>query len=94
MRTLRYSDRGIVELLEAIDYYETQKVGLGGEFLRLFKSITDNVLVYLQMYPTHRGSIRYAFMRKLPYDIFYSLEDDTILIVSVFQASQNPKSKP
>ena len=95
MRTLRYSDRGIDELLEAIDYYETQQAGLGGEFLSLFKSITDNILVYPQMYPTHRDSVRCAFMRKFPYNVFYSVEaDNTILVVSIFQAAQSPDSKP
>ena len=46
------------------------------------------------MYPRHRDTIRRAFMRKFPYSVFYSVEDDMILVIAVFATSRNPESEP
>ena len=82
------------ELLAAHQWYEEQTPGLGREFLRVFRRLIDGVAEHPVMHPRHRDNIRRAIMRKFPYSIFYSVEDDAILVIAVFAMSRNPESKP
>ena len=91
---LRYTTRALAELLAAHQWYEEQEPGLGREFLRVFRRLIDAVAEHPAMYPRHRDTIRRAFMRKFPYSVFYSVEDDIILVIAVFATSRNPDSEP
>ena len=91
---LRYTRRALAELLAAHQWYEEQEPGLGREFLRVFRRLVDAVAEHPAMYPRHRDTIRRAFMRKFPYSVFYSVEDDMILVIAVFATSRNPDSEP
>ena len=91
---LRYTRRALAELLAAHQWYEEQEPGLGREFLRVFRRLIDSVAEHPAMYPRHRDTIRRAIMRKFPYSVFYSIEDDAILVIAVFAMSRNPESKP
>ena len=91
---LRYTRRALAELLAAHQWYEEQEPGLGREFLRVFRRLIDSVAEHPAMYARHRDTIRRAFMRKFPYSVFYSVEDDMILVIAVFATSRNPESEP
>jgi toxin ParE1/3/4 len=94
MRVL-YSKRGMGELHSAYDWYEERRIGLGRHFLILFRSIINNISRYPEMYPRYRDNIRHASMKKFPYAIFYSIEDNNVILVrAVFQVKQNPNLKP
>ncbi len=91
---LSYTERARAEFFSTYTWYEEQQSGLGRRFLRVFRRLIDNIFRHPEMYPQHRDNIRCAFMGQFPYSIFYSVESEVILIVSVFKASRNPELKP
>ncbi len=71
-------------------WYEERRVGLGVKFLEvpgpLFDHILENPLSYVEAIPGVRRSVTRTF----PYLVFYAFERDTIHILAVIHAAQNP----
>jgi plasmid stabilization system protein ParE len=80
----------INDLQEAIDWYETQKAGLGQEFLsavgEVLGVIEENPLVFAQVYRQKRR----AALRRFPYNIIYVVEDATIRVSAIMHGKKDP----
>ena len=87
------TNRSIADIEKAKDWYDKQQVGLGNRFANAtFKSIES-----VQSNPLG-CQIKYRFTReklvnKFPYIIIYSIEENVIFILRVFNCKQNPKKK-
>ena len=71
-------------------WYEDRHVGLGAKFLEaleeLFDHILENPLLYVESIPCVRRSVTRTF----PYLVFYAFERNTIHILAVIHAAQDP----
>ena len=78
------------DILYGYRWYEDRRVGLGLKFLDaldvLFGRILENPLLYLEAIPGVRRSVSRTF----PYMIFYTCESESIHILAVIHAAQNP----
>ncbi len=79
------------EVQAAFDWYEEQSDGLGFEFLRAI----DACLAGVKRNPSaftivHDPNIRRALVRRFPYALFYFVEDDTLVIIAVFNVKRHP----
>jgi len=79
------------ELTEAFKWYEARASGLGLEFVRSVDSLLNSICRDPLSYPIVHKTIRRALTRKFPYEIFFVLETDTVIILAVFHAKRNPK---
>ena len=79
------------ELKDSFLWYELQSKGLGFEFFRsidaAFTLINRSPLLYTEIY----RNIRRALIRKFPFEIFYIIDNDKIIVLAVFHAKRNPK---
>ena len=80
----------ILDIEEAIDWYESKLSGLGDHFLE----ILDNRLKNLSNTPTS-GSIRYDNIRctmieKFPYLIHYEIINNNIIVYRIFSTDRKP----
>ncbi|HEY9184680.1 MAG TPA: type II toxin-antitoxin system RelE/ParE family toxin [Salegentibacter sp.] len=82
-----------LEIIEAFLYYEEKKVGLGGSFL----DHLDSYFKWIKNYPFHfsekRKPFREAVIKRFPYLIIYEVLENEVIVYSVFNTWQNPKSK-
>jgi hypothetical protein len=89
--SLRIQSEAILDIHEAFEWYEKQKEGLG--FL-LIEEIR-NLLHKKAEHPTYYTFINSAFRRikvnRFPYFLIYEIEDDIVLINSLFHAKRKPK---
>ena len=78
------------DMTETALWYETQKHGLGEDFLQAiedkFEIICGSPLVYAIRYKT----IRVAFVRKFPYGIHFLLDDNTVIVLAILHTKRNP----
>jgi len=78
------------DILVEYRWYEDRRVGLGLKFLdaldALFERILENPLLYVEVIPDVRRSVSRTF----PYLIFYTCESESIHILGVIHAAQNP----
>lgn len=78
------------DIESAFRWYEAEEPGLGPEFLEqlrlIYRRILDNPLGYEEQ----RSGIRRGLMRQFPYAVYFSIEDETILILAVLHTARDP----
>jgi len=86
------------ELLDAWEWYERIKEGLGDRFRSEIQVSIDYILKNPYYFELKSREYREASTKIFPYLIVYKIEEENnrILIVSVFHSSRNPsfKKKP
>jgi len=82
-----------IEILEAYDWYESQREGLGLEFLHELDVFYDSLLRNPETYSFYEGTVREGKLHRFPYVIVYEVFDEVIAVFSVFMTSQDPSRK-
>lgn len=78
------------ELLDAIDYYESRSKGLGLDFaLEVYQAIRS-VCEHPQAWPILDGDVRRCLIKRFPYGVLYSVENDSALILAVMHLHMKP----
>ena len=91
---LRYTVRAKDDIELAFRWYERQRRGLGYDFLdcveAAVRSILENPTIFRIYYSRFRGYV----VRRFPFSIFYTIEDEEIIVHSIFNNRQDPRKRP
>ena len=79
-----------LEIDDGHEYYNLQQEKLGDSFKNDVQLDIDNIAVSPKLYPLIKTDIRRCVLHRFPYTIFYTIEDDTILILSVAHQRREP----
>ena len=82
----------IADIEEACGWYESQRPGLGLDFLQAVDLAVATVLENRRMFPILRRDIRRALLGRFPYGLFYRLVDDRVVVVGCLHAKRDPIS--
>ena len=74
----------------AFEWYESEQSGLGLEFLNEIRATHLRILDEPLKYAVLRSGIRRAITRRFPYGIYFSIEDDVVLIIAVLHTARDP----
>jgi len=88
--TLSYAPEGRQELLEAIQYYESESPGLGAAFLAAVEEGLAQLMAFPKSAPVQRGSVRCKSLRRFPYSLLYSLREEEIRVLAVMNEKRRP----
>lgn len=88
---LRYTDRALSELSSAFEWYESQRRGLGFDFLDSIEVSIRNIISFPELYAISHSNFRKCVIRRFPFSIFYTIEINEIIIHAIFDNRQNPK---
>jgi plasmid stabilization system protein ParE len=86
-----FSEQAADELKAAAVWYEEQKRGLGSEFIRSIDVALSKISRTPMLYNFALDEMRRCLLKRFPFGIFFSIESDHILIVSIFHSRRNPK---
>jgi plasmid stabilization system protein ParE len=78
------------ELLAAVAYYEEREPGLGLDFAREIYDAIQNARAYPMVWPEIAEQVRRSLVRRFPYGVLYSVEEDGILIIAVMHLRSAP----
>lgn len=78
------------EARDARRYYETQRVGLGGEFAKELRATIERIAAFPKAWPIVEEPIRRTAVNRFPYLVHYSERSDFILILGVYHARRAP----
>ncbi len=78
------------ELDDAVAYYDLQLHGLGNRYKSEVKSTIKRIAVFPTAWVEVKPEIRKCIMHKFPYNIYYSLQDDAILILAIAHQHRKP----
>ena len=79
------------ELLQAKDWYEKSRLGLGEEFEEAVASTLERIAETPQVFPKVHGEIRCAILRRFPYAIYFRILETKIVIIAVFHSRRDPR---
>jgi plasmid stabilization system protein ParE len=79
------------DLEDAATWYESQRSGLGQQFLdevlKALGTIAEMPLVYSVIY----RNTRRAWIRRFPFGIFYQVESDGVIVIAIIHGSRHPR---
>ena len=88
---LEFRPQARLEFDEAADWYEEQEAGMRAEFVYAVDAAIRQILLRPKTFPIIQGTvIRRALVRKFPYVILFSADEQLVLIRAVFHTSRNP----
>lgn len=91
---LFYTDRAIADIEIAFSWYEKQRTGLGHEFLDCVELSVKSICAMPEMYQLIYANFRGCIIRKFPFTIFYTIEEEGLIVHSVFNNRQDPSKRP
>ena len=87
---IEFSELAFFELKDSFDYYESEQKGLGKRFSIYIKKqvflLSNNPLAF----PKVSQKIRKFTLQKFPFKIYYAVDKDKLLILSIRHQSQKP----
>ncbi len=79
------------ELIEAQDWYESERLGLGCEFRANIDAAIERMSANPLQFPVVFRGIRRALVRRFPYMLFFIIEGETLFVIACFHASRDPR---
>ena len=78
------------DIAETYAWYESQRSGLGEEFLSCVDACIEKIRRAPTMYAILFDNYRRALVRRFPYAIFYECSDHRLIIYAVFHNARDP----
>ena len=79
-----------LEFNEAKEFYEIEQTGLGAKFENEIKNGLLHIKQFPQAWPPERKETRRYLVRKFPYKIIYSIQEDNIIILAFAHLHRKP----
>jgi plasmid stabilization system protein ParE len=79
-----------LDIADAYNWYESERSGLGGEFLSELRAVYDRIEENPLNYQVLKFDIRRALTRRFPYAIYFLVDNRSVVILAVLHAARNP----
>jgi plasmid stabilization system protein ParE len=87
---LEYTELARLELSEAARWYSQSSINKGEEYLndidRTESYLKSSPLIYSKV----SDDVRRAVLKRFPYSLFYTVDDETVTVLSCFHQSREP----
>ena len=80
-----------LEIDEAMEWYEKQKVGLEAEFRDAVEQMLERIAAAPLRFGPVRGEVRRALLRRFPYAIHFVPEPNAVIVLAVFHTKRDPR---
>jgi len=78
------------EFNEEIEFYEDIEPGLGYDFAMEVYSAIDRAVEFPKAWSVLEGDVRRSLVRRFPYGVLYSEEEEEIFVVAVMSLHREP----
>ncbi len=89
-RSLVLRSQAEEDLTAAALWYEEQLLGLGREFLDEADKVFRQITHFPESHPARHRHFRRALLRRFPFGVFYAVEPDNIVVLTVIHLAQDP----
>jgi plasmid stabilization system protein ParE len=79
-----------IEFSESVLYYSEKNLKLGTAFYTEIENVICKITKNPAMFTTIEEDIRRCLMKRFPYGVLYTIEEDYILILAVMHFSRDP----
>jgi len=81
-----------VDIAAAFEWYESQRAGLGADFVLAVDSALEPLLAFPESCEVFYRDTRRCLVERFPFEVFYRLEGDLIVVVACMHAARDPKA--
>ena len=85
-----FHPEALSEYAEAVKYYMGQRIELAQAFINAIEDVVYRIKESPTRYVFIDNEIRRCMVRRFPYGILYTIEQDYILILAVMHCSREP----
>jgi len=78
-----------LDLAEAYDWYEDQRIGLGEDFLSCVDACFQRICRTPNGYEVVVKDYRRAILRRFPYVVFYTFSESHVTVYGIFHSAQD-----
>jgi len=78
------------EFIEAAEWYEKRRIGRGAKFTAAVREVLSRIAGQPDFYAQVLDDVREALVPKNPYCVYYRVDGERILVLSVFHTSRDP----
>lgn len=80
------------EQTEAAAYYESQRIGLGSDFVEELERTVGRILEHPNAWSPGSRRTRSCHMKRFPYSVIYRVYDEEILVIALQHQSREPRT--
>jgi toxin ParE1/3/4 len=80
----------LAEYADAVKYYANQNSNIAQAFINSIEDTVYRIRESSTRYPEIDEDVRRCMMRKFPYAVLYTIEQDYLLILAVMHCSREP----
>jgi len=73
-------------------WYESKSRGLGEDFLRMFYACANEISWNPLLYSKVHQNFRRRLLRRFPYAIYFTIENDQIIVFGLFHCARDPQA--
>lgn len=88
---IEFIEPALIELDDAITYYDLQSYGLGEKFLDEVLRTIKLISKFPQIWSKNTEHTRKAVMKKFPYSLIYSIHHNKIYIIAIAHHHREPE---
>jgi plasmid stabilization system protein ParE len=82
--------RADLDVAAAYQWYESERPGLGRQFLDQLEAAYDRIAQDPVGYQDLESGIRRVLLRRFPYAVYFAVESDVVVVLAVLHVSRNP----
>ena len=90
LRKVRFAEEASCEFRKSVQWYESKTRGLGLRFTDEVDSTVERIRLNPDLYMNVAGNIRRIQVNRFPYSVFYTTENDTLVILRIFHNKRKP----
>lgn len=87
---VRFRSEAASDVLLARDWYDTQRPGLGDEFVQALEQGIDLISELPEAFPEITVGLRRALLGRFPYAVYYRLGSDIIDVIACLHTRRSP----
>ncbi len=79
-----------IDMEVAQEWYNVQKDNLGDEFIAELEKVLSNIISNPFQFPLKQRGIHKSVINRFPFTVFFTVQNDVIIVFAVFHNSRNP----
>ena len=87
---MEFLDAAKAEYREAVDFYDRERSGLGGEFADEVAKTTARIIAFPDAWQKLSRRTRRCQTNRFPYGLIFQKRDDLILVIAVMHLRREP----
>jgi hypothetical protein len=85
-----FHPNAVVELNEAVDYYDACQIGLGAAFADEVRAAVHRILEHPDAWAMLSKNTRRCLTHRFPFGVIYQIAEEEIFILAIMQLNRRP----